>query len=185
MEPLLFQTLPGVFNFVAAVVLIQISVYLLLTGRRHLKKVSIAAVALIAAVIGERIGLALLPAEAWVFIVAGLAGGAILGHYLRPVGVGLVLAFLGHSLSANVVGFEYIDYVTATVLFAYGLLLTDLAPTFVSSLVSSSILLLLGVWAGASTPAILVLASAVAAARIMASVLPSRLSTRRPRPFLG
>ena len=184
MEPLIFQTLPGFYSFIAAVAFIQISVFLLVTGRRHFKKVSVAAVSLVGGVVGESIGIDILPVAPWVFIFVGLAGGAFLGYFLRPVGVGLVLAFLGYTISSSIITFEYVQLVAAMVLFAYGLLLTDLAPTFISSLLAASILLLSGEWAGASTPGIMVLAGAVAAARIMAAILPSRLAFRSHRPSL-
>lgn len=182
MAPVLFQTLPGLFGFAAAVVLTEISVLLIATGKRFLRQVSVAAVAVVGAVAGEAIGLSLSASAPWAGIFAGLAGGAILGYYLRPVGVGLALAYVGFSVAGNLVSLAYVEYMAALVLFAYGLLLTDLAPTFASSLLSSSILLLVGEWAGISTPALVVLVSAGGAARIMASVLPTRLALRNKRP---
>ncbi len=178
MAPVLFQTLPEIFSFAAAVSLVEISVLLLVSGRRFLKQASIAAVGLVGAVAGEGIAMSLFPAGAWFAIAAGLVGGAMLGRFLRPVGVGLALAYLAFSVVGNLGGYVPIQYAASLVIFAYGLLLTDLAPTFIASLLASSILVLFGEWSGISPPALLVLASAVGAARIMASVLPSRLALR-------
>ena len=176
MNPVLFQSLGSQYNFVAIAVFLQIGILLFATGRRHLKMVSVAAVSLIGAVSAESAALAFAPTWAWWFIAAGLMGGAYLGYYLRPVGVGLVLAYFGYSMSAKVVGVPFVQYVVAVDLFAFGLLLTDLAPTLVSSLFASSILLVSILWLGASGPAALVLAIAGGAARVMAAYLPARLA---------
>ncbi len=185
MEPQIFHSLPGLFNFVAVALLIQISVVLFLTGKRFLKQVSIAASAVIGAIVMDGMGSALYIPLPWVFIVAGVAGGALLAFFLRPVAVGLVLAFIGYSISFSLVGLEYAQVTAALVLFTYGLLLTDLAPTFVSSLVAASILLLSGNWIGAPTPAVVLIASAAVAARMMATTLPSRLAARSQRNSLA
>lgn len=176
MNPVLLQSLGPQYNFVAIAVFLQIGILLFVTGRRHLKMVSVAAVSLIGAVSAESVALAFAPTWTWWFIAAGLMGGAYLGYYLRPVGVGLVLAYFGYSMSAKVVGVPFVQYVVAVDLFAFGLLLTDLAPTLVSSLFASSILLVSILWLGASGPAALVLASAGGAARVMATYLPARLA---------
>ena len=182
MAPVPFQTLPILLAFVAAVVLAQIGAILFVTGRRYLKQVSVAAVGFVGAMFGETIGINLIPFAPWAGMIFGLAGGAALGYSLRPVGVGLALAYVGYSVAGNLIPLEYVQYVAALVLFSYGLLLTDLAPTFVASFLASSLLLLLGVWAGIPTQAVLVLALAGGAARIMASVLPMRLAMRSERP---
>jgi hypothetical protein len=176
MNPVLLQSLGPEYNFVAIAVFLQIGILLFVSVRRYLKMVSVAAVSLIGAVSAEGAALALAPSWAWWFIAAGLMGGAYLGYYLRPVGVGLVLAYFGYTLSANVVGVPFVQYVVAVDLFAYGLLLTDLAPTLVSSLFASSILLVSILWLGASGPAAFVLASAAGGARVMATYLPGRLA---------
>lgn len=181
MAPVLFQTLPQIFSLAVAVGLVEISILLLVSGRRFLKQASIAAAGLVGAVAGEGIAMSLFPAGAWFAIAAGLAGGAMLGRFLRPVGVGLVLAYLAFSVLGNLGGYAPIQYAASLVIFAYGLLLTDLAPTFIASLLASSILVLLGEWSGISPPALIVLASAVGAARIMASVVPTRLALRGHR----
>jgi hypothetical protein len=176
MNPVLFQSLGPQSNFVAIAVFLQIGLILFLTGRRYLRMVSVAGVSLISAVFLESVALTIAPTWAWWFISAGVLGGAYLGYYLRPVGVGLLLAYFGYTMSANVVGFPFVQYVVAIDLFAYGLLLTDLAPTLVSSLFASSILLVSILWLGASGPASFVIASAMGGARVMATYLPSRLA---------
>jgi len=176
MNPVLLQSLGPQFNFVAIALFLQIGILLFVSGKRYLKMVSVAAVSLIGAVSLESASLEFAPSWTWWFVAAGLLGGAYLGFYLRPIGVGLVLAYFGYSLSASVVGFPFIQYVVAVDLFAYGLLLTDLAPTLVSSLFASSILLVSILWLGASGPAAFVLALAGGAAKVMASYLPSRLA---------
>ncbi len=186
MDPVLLQTLGPEFNFAAIAVLLQIGILLFATGRRYLKRVSVAAVALVGAVVGEEVALALMPSATWAFVAAGLAGGALLGIYLRPVGIGLVLAYLGYSMSAYVASFPFIQFMVAVDLFVCGLLLTDLAPALVSSLFASSILLLSILWTGASGPVAFVLASGVGAARFMAASLPARLAARaRGSPLPG
>jgi hypothetical protein len=185
MNPVLFQSLGPQSNFVAIAVFLQIGILLFLTGRRYIRMVSVAGVSLIGAVSLESVALAIAPSWAWWFITAGLLGGAYLGYYLRPVGVGLVLAYFGYTMSANVVGYPFVQYVVAVDLFAYGLLLTDLAPTLVSSLFASSIFLVSILWLGASGPAAFVLASAMGGARVMATYLPSRLAVwMHPRQSL-
>ncbi len=176
MNPVLFQTLGPQYDFVAIVVFLQIGILLFATGRRHLKMVSVAAVSLIGAVSAESVSLAVAPSSAWWFIAAGLLGGAYLGYYLRPVGVGLVLAYFGYSMSAQVVGVPFVQYVVAVDLFAFGLILTDLAPTLVSTMFASSVLLVSILWLGASGPAAFVLACAGGSARVMASYLPARFA---------
>jgi hypothetical protein len=81
-------------------------------------------------------------------------------------------------MANSVVDLSLAQYIFAMDLFAYGLFLTDLAPTLVSSLLSSAILLLSAVWAGASGPAAIVIASAGGSARLMASYLPSWFALR-------
>ncbi len=178
MEPVLLQAVPYPYNALAVVVLLQVGLILLVTGRRFLKWVSVVVVALVGSAVGGSLGVYLYPSIAWVFTLAGLVGGALLGRLFRPLGVGLVLAYLGAILATEFVSMPFVQYVVALDLLAYGLFLTDLAPTLVSSMLGSAILLLAFVWAGVSAPAALVLASAGGAARLMASVLPSRLALR-------
>jgi hypothetical protein len=178
MGPIIFQTLPEIFSFLTVVVLLQVCILLLLMGRRYLKQSSLVATGIAGAFVGESISLLVFPTAAWFAIAGGLACGVLLCRYLRPVGVGVALAFLAVYGSSYLVSLEYVQYVTAFVLFFYGLLLTDLAPTFVSSLLASAILLLSGIWLGAPIPALISLISAVAAARVLATLLPSRLAGR-------
>jgi hypothetical protein len=178
MGPVIFQTLPEVFSFLTVAVLLQACILLLSTGRRFLKQVSFVAVGIAGAFIGESISLLVFPAIAWFAIAGGLASGILLCYYLRPVGVGVALAFLAFYGSSYLVSLEDIQYVAAFVLFVYGLLLTDLAPTFVASLLASAILLLSGIWLGIPMPVLISLVSAVAAARVLATVLPSKLVGR-------
>ena len=187
MYPIIFRTLPEIFSFITVILLVQVGALLLATGRRYLKQASLVAVGIAGAAIGEGISLSVYPAGAWAAIVIGLAGGILLGYRLRPVGVGMALAFLAFYGATYIVNFEFAQYVAALVLFAYGLLLTDLAPTFVSCLLASAILLLSGIWMGVQVPFLLTMISAIAAARIMAAVLPSRIAGRnqtamRPSP---
>jgi len=178
MGPIIFQTLPEVFSFLTVAVLLQVCMLLLFTGRRYLRQASLVAVGIAGAFIGESFSLMVFPTAAWLAIAGGLTCGVLLCHYLRPVGVGVALAFLAFYGSSYLVNFEYVQYVAAFVLFSYGLLLTDLAPTFVASLLASAILLISGIWLGVPTPALISLVSAVAAARVLATVLPSRLAGR-------
>ena len=178
MGPVIFQTLPEIFSFVTVAVLLQVCILLLLTGRRYLRQASLVAVGIAGACIGESVSLLVSPTAAWFAIMGGLACGVLLCHYLRPVGVGVALAFLAFYGSSYLVSLEYVQYVTALVLFSYGLLLTDLAPTFVASLLASAILLLSGIWLDVPMPALVSLISAVAAVRVLATILPSRLVGR-------
>jgi hypothetical protein len=178
MGPIIFQTLPEVFSFVTVAVLLQVCILLLFTGRRYLRQASFAAAGIAGAFVGESVSSLVFPTAAWFAIGGGLACGVLLCHYLRPVGVGVALAFLAFHGSSYLVSLEYVQYVTAFVLFFYGLLLTDLAPTFVANLLASAILLLSGIWLDVPMPALISLISAVAAARVLATLLPSRLVGR-------
>ena len=184
MEPVLFRTLPDFINLVAVAILIQIGILLFATGRRYLKWVSVVAVSLVGALVGEGAAVSTIPSASGILIIMGLLGGAALGYFLRPVGVGLVLAYVGSTIATNLVNVPFVQYVVAMDLFAYGLLLTDLAPTLVSSLLGSSILLITILWTGVSAPSALVLASAFGAARVMASLLPRRFEARGHNPRL-
>jgi hypothetical protein len=184
MEPALFQSLPPLANSMALIALIEISLLLFISGRKYLKPVSIVIVALVGGVVGEWISVAVAPGSALAFVLAGLAGGALLGKFLRPIGVGLALAFLGYTISTNIVGFPFIEYVAALDLLAYGILLTDLAPTLVSTLLASSIVLLSILWTGVPAPAAFVLASAIGASGLMATLLPPRLM-KSNHPFFA
>ena len=175
MGPIIFQTLPEIFSLLTVIVLLQACLLLLLTGRRYLRQVSFVAVGIAGAFIGESISLLVFPAASWFAIAAGLACGVVLCYYMRPVGVGVALAFLAFYGSSYLVSLEYVQYVAAFVMFAYGLLLTDLAPSFIASLLASAILLLSGIWIGIPIPALVSLVSGIATARILASVLPSRI----------
>jgi len=178
MGPIVFQTLPEVFSFLTVAVLLQACLLLLFTGRRYLRQVSFVAVGIAGAFIGESFSLLVFPAASWFAIAGGLACGVLLCHYIRPVGVGVALAFLAFYGSSYLVSLQYVQYVAAVVLFAYGMLLTDLAPTFIASLLASAILLLSGIWLGVPTAALITLVSGVTVARVLASVLPSRLVGR-------
>lgn len=178
MGPIIFQTLPEVFSFVTVVVLLQFCILLLFTGRRYLRQASLVAAGIAGAFIGESVSLLVFPTAAWFAIVGGLACGVLLCHYLRPVGVGVALAFLAFYGSSYLVSFEDVQYVTAFVLFFYGLLLTDLAPAFVANLLASAILLLSGIWLGVPIPIMISLIMAFAAAHILATVFPSRQVSR-------
>ena len=175
MGPVIFQSLPEVFSLLTVIALLQVCFLLLLTGRRYLRQASYVAVGIAGAFIGESVSLLVLPSVSWLAIAGGLACGVLLCRYLRPAGVGVALAFVAFYGSSYLVNLEYVPYVTAFVLFAYGLLLTDLAPSFIASLLASAILLLSGMWLGVPTPALISLVSGVATARLLVSVLPSRL----------
>jgi len=178
MGPVIFQTLPAIFSFATVTVLLQICILLLFTGKRYLRQASFFAAGIAGAFIGEGASLLTFPAASWLAIGGGLAGGVLLCYYLRPVGVGVALAFLAFYGSSYLVNLEYIQYVAALVLFAYGLLLTDLAPTFVASLLASAILLISGTWSGVPAPILLSVVTAVAAVRVLVEVYPSKLLTR-------
>jgi hypothetical protein len=178
MGPVIFQTLPAIFSFATVTVLLQICILLLCTGKRYLRQASFFAAGIAGAFIGEGASLLTFPAASWLAICGGLVGGVLLCYYLRPAGVGVALAFLAFYGSSYLVNLEYIQYVAALVLFAYGLLLTDLAPTFVASLLASAILLISGIWSGVPAPILLSVVSAVAAARVLIAVVPQRLVTR-------
>jgi len=178
MGPVIFQTLPEIFSFLTVVVLLQACIILLFMGKRYLKQASLVATGITGAFVGESISLLVFPTVAWFAIAGGLACGVLLCRYLRPVGVGVALAFLAFYGSSYLVSLEYIQYVTAFVLFFYGLLLTDLAPTFVSSFLAAAILLLSGIWLGVPMPVLISLISAVTAARVLVTLIPSRLAGR-------
>jgi len=178
MLPTILQSLPGDFNIAAVVVLLQIDLLLFLTGRRYIRWVSVAAVALVGTIVGDAGGTALVPGASWPMIAAGLVGGALLGYYVRPVGLGLVLAYVGGTVGTSFASYPAVGYILAVDLFAYGLLLTDLAPTLVTSVLASSIMFLAVLWTGAPAPAAFVLASATGAAKLMASLLPARLAPK-------
>lgn len=175
MAPVIFESLPGIFSFFTVVLLLEVCVLLFATGRRFLRKVSYVVVGIAGAVLGEGIALMLYPAAALPAIAAGLAGGLLLCRVIRPVGVGIALAFLAFSASTYLVNVEYVQYVAALVMFTYGLLLTDLAPSFVAGLLASAIILLSGIWTGVPIPLLLVGITLMAGARVLFTVVPPRL----------
>jgi hypothetical protein len=185
MGPIIFQTLPVIFSFLTVAVLLQACMLLLFTGRRYLKQVSLVAGGIASAFICESFSLLVFPEAAWLAIAGGLASGVLLCHYLRPVGVGVALAFLAFYGSSYLISFEGVQYVAALVLFAYGLLLTDVAPTFVASLLAFAILLISGIWLGVPTLALISLISGVAVARVFATVLPAKLAAHPHWPSTG
>ena len=178
MEPVIFQTLPKVFSFVAVALLLEVSALLMATGRRYLKVASLAVVGITGAVMGEGMALATFTTGAWLGAAVGAAGGIVLCKYLRPVGVGVSLAFLAFYGATYLVDFEYIQFVAALVLFTYGLLLTDLAPTFVASLLASSIFFLSGVWVGLPIPLLLTIVIVAGLARILVTVIPTKFTSK-------
>ena len=175
MPPLIFQSLPGIFSFVALVALLQVCVLLFVTGRRFFKKATYAAVGIAGGAMGEAVALAVYPMAAWPAIAVGIVGGVLLSKFARPVGVGLALAFLGFSVSTYLVNLEYVQYVAALVLLAYGLLLTDLAPTFVAGLLASAIVLLSGISTGVPIETLMALILLAAGTRLVLTLVPSRL----------
>ncbi len=180
MGPLVFASMPWIFNFAAVVLVLQWCIILLGTGKRYFKQVAVATVALAGGVIGQTAALTY-QQPGYVGIAAGVVGGLLLGLLLRPVGVGLSLAYLGYSVTGNIVPVQDAQYLAAVVLFAYGLLLTDLAPTFVSGLLASGMLVLLGQWVGASDSITFGLVMSLAAVRVLATVVPPRLASRGER----
>lgn len=181
MYPVIFQTLPEIFSFLVVILLVEVCTLLLVTGRRFLKQASYVAVGVAGATFGEGMALWLFPGAAWFAIGGGLVASLALCHYIRPVAVGVALAYLAFYCSTYLVNIEYAQYMAALVLFAYGLLLTDLAPTFVSSLLASGILLLTGIWVGVPVPLLFAAVSLVAAVRILATVLPHKTMERSGR----
>jgi hypothetical protein len=180
MGPVLFESLPWIFSFVAAVLLLQFCIILVGTGRRYFREVAIALVGLSGGVLGESFAISYnFPALGG--LMMGVIGGALLGYYLRPIGVGLALAFLAYSVSGNLVSIEDVQYVAALVLFAYGLLLTDVAPSFVSGLLSAGIVTLLAEWVGEPLTTTLELVLAVAAVQFLAYAVPLRLASRNTK----
>jgi hypothetical protein len=178
MMPVILPSLPAYLNIAAVVALLQVDLLLFLTGKRYLRWMSVAAVALVGSMVGAAGGAALVPGTSWAIIAAGLVGGALLGYYARPVGLGLVLAYIGGTVATSFASYPAVEYIVAVDLFVYGLLLTDLAPTLVTSLLASSIMLLAVLWTGAPAPAAFVLASATGGAKLMASLLPARFALK-------
>jgi hypothetical protein len=179
MYPVVFHTLPEVFSFAAVIVLVEICALLLATGRRYLKQLSYVAVGIAGAAWGESIALTVYPDGALLAIIAGLGVGVALCRYLRPAAVGGALAYVGFFSATYLVNIEYVQYIAALVLFVYGLLLTDLAPTFVSNLLASGLLFLIGIWVGVPTTTLFVAVTLIAAARIVATAVP-RSSGMKP-----
>jgi len=180
MGPSIFESLPWIFSFAAVVLLLQWCIILLGTGKRYFGQVAVATVGLAGAVIGENVAV-YFQVSGLIGVVAGLAGGALLAFLMRPIGVGMALAFLGSTVANNAFGIQSAEFIVALVLFAYGLLLTDLAPTFVSGLLASVILVLLGEWSGAPTSVTLELVSTLALVRVLATVVHPRVSARGHR----
>ena len=174
----MFQSLPPLADLLAAVAFLQIGMMLLITGKRYLRAVSVAFVSLLGGIAAEGFAAAVFPPAVWVLTPAGLVGGALLGYFLRPIGVGASLAYLGGLAAAQTVGDPLVQWVVALDLFAYGLLLTDLAPTLVTSMIASFVVLFSFLWTGTPLLAAMVLAAAAGAARVMASTLPSRLAVK-------
>src|SRR5512136_170542 len=110
MYPIIFQTLPGIFSFLVVVLLVEICALLLVTGRRYLKPASFVAVGVAGAAIGEGIALWLLPSVSWFAICGGLTASLILCYYLRPVAVGVALAYLAFFSSTYLIKLEYAQY---------------------------------------------------------------------------
>lgn len=181
MLPLIFQSLPEVFSVIAGAVLVQVCALLLITGKRYLTEVSMGVSGIAGAVIGEGAAMTVhLPG--FVGILPGLATGAILSRYLRPLGMGLALAFLTYSVASSLIPYDGAQYVSAIVMFSYGILLTDLAPSFASGLLASAILLLLGELLGMGSGRTLEIVTVVASARVLASLLPRRVAARNQHP---
>jgi hypothetical protein len=174
MHPVIFQTLPEVCSFFVVTMLLETCAILLATGRRYLKQASFVAAGVTGAAIGEGIALWIFPGAAWAGIAEGAAAGLLLCYYIRPAAVGVALAYLAFLSSTYLLNIQYAQYMAATVLFAYGLLLTDLAPTFVSSLLAAGILVLTGIWAGVPIALLLAMVSLIAAGRILAGLHPHR-----------
>jgi hypothetical protein len=177
MEPVIFSELPSYFSFAAAVIFLQIGILLFLTGKRHLRLISVETVALFGAIAWASVPLGL-PSLTLPLIIAGGVGGGALGYFLRPVGLGLVLACIGGVVATQLINTPFVPYVVAVDMFAYGLFLTDLVPTVVASLLASSILLVSILWIGVPGPAAFVLACAGGSARQMASSLPPWFAMR-------
>jgi hypothetical protein len=184
MGPDLFPSLPDLFSFIAAAVLLQVSLILFLTGRRLLTQVSVAAVAILGALLGEGVAGLVFPSPTLILIVVGMVGGGVVCYYLRPLGVGLGLGFLAFSISGTWTSDGNVQYVAGMLLFVYGVLLTDLAPDFVAALFASTMLLFFGALAGISSSALLVLLVGANAARLMAMVLPARMAARSHQGLL-
>jgi hypothetical protein len=72
--------------------------------------------------------------------VAGFLAGGATAVYLLPVGMGLVLGFMGYEVAANVMPFEFVPLLAGIVCFAYGLFLTDLLLPVVASATGGLIL---------------------------------------------
>jgi hypothetical protein len=181
MHPVIFQTLPEVFSFFVVVMLLEACAILLATGRRYLKQASYVAVGVAGGAIGESAALLVLPSAAWLGIAGGVTAGTLLCYYLRPVAVGVALAYFAFLSSIYLVNIQYAQYVVATVLFTYGLLLTDLAPTFVSCLLACGILVLTGVWTGVPIALLLAMVSLIAAGRFMTGLRQHRVMGRMLR----
>jgi hypothetical protein len=190
MHPVVFQTLPEVFSFSVVVMLLETCAVLLATGRRYLKQASFVAVGVAGAAIGEGAALLALPSAAWAGIAVGALASVVLCYYLRPVAVGIALAYLAYVSSTYLISIQYAQYVAATVLFTYGLLLTDLAPTFVSSLLAAGILIPAGIWIGAPVGLLVALVTLICAGRALVGIHPQRILARaiksvRPRLETG
>jgi len=177
LAPVIFQTLPDILSFVVAVLLLQVSAILLATGRKFLRQASFIAAGVAGAGIGEKLSLSMFPEFAWLAIGLGLAMGVLLCYYSRPIAVGVALGYLAFFSSTYLVDIADAQWVVALVLFVYGLLLTDIAPTFISSLLASAILILAGIWLGVPTSLLFVVVSVIGGLRILAELLPLKTQT--------
>ena len=180
MNPVIFGSLPWVYSFAAAVVLLQVCLILAISGKRYFGGVAIAIVALAGGALGEAVA-SNVGFPVFVGLPAGALCGIVLGYYLRPVGVGLALAFLSYSVASNIVPLQDVQYVAALVLFAYGLLLTDIAPSIVSGLLSGTIIALIGEWTGEPFAMTLELVTAVVALQLVAFFIPLGFASRSQR----
>jgi len=180
MAPVIFQTLPEFLSFLVAVLLLQTSAILLSTGRRFLKQASFVAAGISGAAIGEKAALSLFPSFALFAICGGLIAGLMLCQYFRPIAVGVSLAYLTFFSSTYLVSMQNAQWIAALVLFAYGLLLTEVAPTFISNLLASVILVLAGIWVGIPISFLFAAVFAIGGIRVLLTVLSSK---EQGRPF--
>jgi len=129
----LLPFLPSSFDFIAFVALLVVSLLMIFVGSRFTQGLAYVAVGLVGGSIGFSLGLSYGSLGSMVGFISGFLLGGAAAVFLLPLGLGLVLGFMGYQVAASLTAIAVIPFMAALVAFTYGLLLTDLLLPVVSS----------------------------------------------------
>jgi hypothetical protein len=178
MGPAIVETLPFYVSFCVLVVFIDVALIMVITGKKHVKTSITVLSSLVTGTLFVDIFGSKSVELSFAFFIAGLIFGYSLSFLIRPVATGIVLGFQGYlaaTLSANIFP---VHLTAAIVLFSYGFLLTEVAPSFISILVSSTILYVSGVWIGIDPVISIFFVCAVSGARATVTVFESKIVSK-------